>query len=193
MIAGQGTIGLEIAEDLADGRLVWANREKMPRAVIVPVSGGGLISGIAVAITALMPETKIIGVEPSWPPMPRVPAQRHPRGFAAEDVARTKADALRVECVGELTFPHIRELVSDIVTVSEDEMLTAIRRLALNARLVAEPGGAAAVAACLFREAGELGLPENDDAPIVAVLSGGNIDPKLLAEVLIPKNQSYTK
>ena len=185
VIAGQGTIGLEIAEDLAD---------EPPRAVIVPVSGGGLISGIAVAVTALMPETKIIGVEPELAADARESLHSGTRvAWPAEDVARTKADALRVECVGELTFPHIRELVNDIVTVSEDEMLTAIRRLALNARLVAEPGGAAAVAACLFREAGQLGLPENDDAPIVAVLSGGNIDPKLLAEVLTPKNQSYTK
>ena len=174
VIAGQGTIGLEIAEDLADEPV-----QKMPRAVLVPVSGGGLISGIAVAITALMPETKVIGVEPELAADARESLHSGTRvAWPATEVARTRADALRVECVGELTFPHIRELVSDIVTVSEDEMLTAIRRLALNARLVAEPGGAAAVAACLFREAGELGLPENDDAPVVAVLSGGNIDPK---------------
>ena len=72
-------------------------------------------------------------------------------------------------------------------------MLTAVRRLALNARLVAEPGGAAAVAACLFRNAGELGLAEDDDAPVVAVLSGGNIDPALLAEALTPKTESYNR
>ena len=185
VIAGQGTIGLEIAEDLAG---------KPPRAVIVPVSGGGLISGIAVAITALMPGTRVIGVEPELAADARESLHSGTRvAWPAADVARTRADALRVEQVGELTFPHIRELVSDIVTVSEAEMLTAIRRLALGARLVAEPGGAAAVAACLFRDAAALGRTEgDDDAPVVAVLSGGNIDPGLLAEVLTPENQSYT-
>jgi threo-3-hydroxy-L-aspartate ammonia-lyase len=186
VIAGQGTIGLEIAEDLAG---------KPPRAVIVPVSGGGLISGIAVAVTALMPGTKVIGVEPELAADARESLHSGTRvAWPATDVARTRADALRVEQVGELTFPHIRELVSDIVTVSEEEMLTAIRRLALNARLVAEPGGAAAVAACLFRDAAALGFTDgNDDTPVVAILSGGNIDPSLLAEVLTPENQSYTK
>jgi len=183
VIAGQGTVGLEIAEDLA---------ERPPRAVIVPVSGGGLISGIAVAIAALMPGTKVIGVEPELAADARESLHSGTRvAWPAVDVARTKADALRVEQVGELTFPHIRELVSDIVTVSEAEMLTAIRRLALGARLVAEPGGAAAVAACLFRDPAELGLTAENS--VVAVLSGGNIDPSLLAEVLAPENQSYTK
>ena len=185
VIAGQGTIGLEIAEDCA---------EEPPRAVLVPVSGGGLISGIAVAIRALMPRTKVIGVEPELAADARESLHSGTRiAWPASDVARTIADALRVERVGELTFPHIRELVSDIVTVTDDEMLTAVRRLALNARLVAEPGGAAAVAACLFRDAGELGLAEDDDAPVVAVLSGGNIDPALLAEVLAPKAESYNQ
>jgi len=186
VIAGQGTIGLEIAEDCA--------RNKSPRAVLVPVSGGGLISGIAVAIRALMPRTKVIGVEPELAADARESLHSGTRiAWPASDVARTIADALRVERVGELTFPHIRELVSDIVTVTDDEMLTAVRRLALNARLVAEPGGAAAVAACLFRNAGELGLAEDDDAPVVAVLSGGNIDPALLAEALTPKTESYNR
>jgi threo-3-hydroxy-L-aspartate ammonia-lyase len=179
VIAGQGTIGLEIAEDLAD---------KPPRAVFVPVSGGGLISGIAVAIAALMPGTKVIGVEPELAADARESLHSGTRvAWPAADVARTRADALRVEQVGELTFPHIRALVSDIVTVSEAEMMTAVRRLALEARLVAEPGGAAAVAAALGRTEG------NDSAPVVAILSGGNIDPNLLAEVLSQKTKSYTK
>ena len=185
VIAGQGTIGLEIAEDCA--------RSKSPRAVLVPVSGGGLISGIAVAIRALMPRTKVIGVEPELAADARDSLHSGTRiAWPASDVARTIADALRVERVGELTFPHIRELVSDIVTVTDDEMLTAVARLARNARLVAEPGGAAAIAACLFRDAGELGLAE-DDAPVVAVLSGGNIDPALLAEVLRAETESYNR
>jgi len=186
VIAGQGTIGLEIAEDCA--------RNKSPRAVLVPVSGGGLISGVAVAIRALMPRTKVIGVEPELAADARESLHSGTRiAWPASDAARTIADALRVERVGELTFPHIRELVSDIVTVTDDEMLSAVGRLARNARLVAEPGGAAAVAACLFRDAGELGLAEDDDATVVAVLSGGNIDPALLAEVLTPKTESYNR
>jgi threonine dehydratase len=186
VIAGQGTVGLEIAEDLAD---------QPPRAVLVPVSGGGLISGVAVAVKALIPGARVIGVEPELAADARESLHGGRRvAWPAEDVARTRADALRVEQVGELTFSHIRELVSDIVTVSDDEMLAAVRRLATRARLVAEPGGAAAVAACLFRSAGQLGLPADgeDGGLVVAVLSGGNIDPSLLAEVLTARTESYT-
>jgi threo-3-hydroxy-L-aspartate ammonia-lyase len=175
VIAGQGTIGLEIAED---------SDSAPPAAVLVPVSGGGLISGIAVAIRALMPDTKVIGVEPELAADTRESFLTGARvAWRSADVARTAADALRVEQVGELTFPHIRELVHDMVTVSEDEILTAVRTLAVRARLVAEPGGAVAVAACLFRDLAELG---GSEGPLVAVLSGGNIEPSLLARVLEP-------
>jgi threo-3-hydroxy-L-aspartate ammonia-lyase len=184
VIAGQGTIGLEIAEDLAG---------RPPRAVLVPVGGGGLISGIAVAVTALLPGTRVIGVEPELAADARDSLRSGTRvAWTAAETGRTKADSLRVEQVGELTFPHIRELVSDIVTVTEDEMLAAVRRLALRARLVAEPGGAVAVAAALSRTAGELGLADGDGAPVVAVLSGGNIDPALLAGLLAAGPESYT-
>ena len=173
VIAGQGTIGLEIADDCG---------QRPPVAVLVPISGGGLISGIAVAIKALMPDTKVIGVEPELAADARESFRTGTRvAWPSADVARTAADALRVEQVGELTFPHIRELVHDIVTVSEDEIFAAVRKLALRARLVAEPGGAVAAAACLFRDAKEFGVGEG---PLVAVLSGGNIDPSLLARVL---------
>ncbi|MCL2582298.1 MAG: threonine/serine dehydratase [Streptosporangiales bacterium] len=176
VIAGQGTIGLEIAEDL---------RARPPGAVLVPVSGGGLISGIAVAVKAAFPETRVIGVEPELAADARESLKTGTRvRWASGDVARTRADALRVEQVGELTFAHMRELVSDIVTVTEDEITGAIRRLARQARLVAEPGGAVAVAAALNRTAGELGVPRDDESPVVAVLSGGNIDPALLTEIL---------
>jgi len=186
VIAGQGTIGLEIAEDLA-------RRTPLPRAVVVPISGGGLISGIAVAIKALLPETRVIGVEPALAADARDSFRAGTRvAWPATETARTRADALRVEQVGELTFPHIREFVDDIVTVTEDEILRAIRRLALQARLVAEPGGAVAVAACLFMSAAELGLAAGDGGPVVAVLSGGNIDPALLAGVLSGEAGSYT-
>ena len=179
VIAGQGTIGLEIAEDAADER---------PEAVLVPVSGGGLISGIAVAVKALLPGTRVIGVEPELAADARDSLRAGRRvAWTAAQTGRTRADALRVEQVGELTFPHIQAYVDDIVTVSEDEMLDAIRRLAYQARLIAEPGGAVAVAAALNRDARELGVTTG---PVVAVLSGGNVDPALLADVL--RARSYT-
>jgi threonine dehydratase len=184
VIAGQGTVGLEIAED-------FATRAEAPAAVLVPVSGGGLISGIAVAIRALLPDTQVIGVEPELAADARDSLRRGtPVAWPAADVARTAADALRVEKVGDLTFAHIRELVSDIVTVTEEEMLTAIRRLALEARLVAEPGGAVAVAAALARQEHAIVTSTTSasgtasDRPVVAILSGGNVAPGLLASVL---------
>jgi threonine dehydratase len=184
VIAGQGTIGLEIAEDLADG--------PRPPAVLVPVGGGGMISGIAVAVKALLPGTRVVGVEPELAADARESLRAGRRvAWAATETARTRADALRVEQVGEVTFPHIQALVDDIVTVSEDELLEAVRRLAHRGRLVAEPGGAVAVAAALFRDPAELGFFRGPaSGPVVAVLSGGNIDPTLLAEILGSK--SYT-
>jgi threo-3-hydroxy-L-aspartate ammonia-lyase len=180
VIAGQGTIGLEIAED--------ANDHARPEAVLVPVGGGGLISGIAVAVKALLPGTRVIGVEPELAADARDSFRAGSRvAWTAEQTSRTKADALRAEQVGELTFPHIQAYVDDIVTASEDEMLDAIRRLAYQARLIAEPGGAVAVAAALNRDRSELGVTSG---PIVAVLSGGNIDRALLTEVL--GTESYT-
>jgi threo-3-hydroxy-L-aspartate ammonia-lyase len=169
VIAGQGTIGLEIAADCPQADLV-----------VVPISGGGLISGIAAALRVLVPGAAVVGVEPELAADARESFRRGERvAWPAAEVQRTVADALRVERVGALPFAHIRELVTDIVTVTEDEMLTAVSRLATQARLIAEPGGAAAVAACLFRS-GELPAAE---AP-VALLSGGNIDPGLLASLL---------
>jgi threonine dehydratase len=184
VIAGQGTIGLELAEDFSAEPGPGAKR---PAAVLVPVSGGGLISGIAVAVKSLLPGTRVIGVEPELAADARDSLRGGTRvAWTSAQTARTRADALRVEQVGELTFPHIQAYVDDIVTVSEDEMLDAIRELARRARLVAEPGGAAAVAAALYRDASELGLTPASDQPVVAVLSGGNVDPTLLADILRP-------
>ena len=169
VIAGQGTVGLEIAADC-------------PRAdlVVVPVSGGGLISGIAAAIRASCPGAVVVGVEPELAAAEGLTGVRGERvAWPAADVQRTIADALRVERVGLLPFAHIRELVTDIITVTESEMLAAVGGLSRQARLIAEPGGAAAVAALLFHRAE---LPEAKRP--VAVLSGGNIDPVLLASIL---------
>ena len=169
VIAGQGTIGLEIAADCPQVDLV-----------LVPVSGGGLISGIAAAIRALGPQAAVIGVEPELAADARDSFHRGERvAWPAADTQRTIADALRVEQIGVLPFAHLRELVSDIITVTEDEMLAAVRLLAKQARLIAEPGGAAAVAAWLFHAAE---LPTASSP--VAVLSGGNIDPALMVRIL---------
>ena len=117
VIAGQGTIGLEIAADCPEADLV-----------LVPVSGGGLIAGIAAAIRAARPEVEVVGVEPELAADARDSLRRDERvAWPAADVQRTVEDALRVEQVGALPCAHIRELVPDMITVTEDEILTAVR------------------------------------------------------------------
>jgi threonine dehydratase len=169
VIAGQGTVGLEIAADCPAVGMV-----------VVPVSGGGLISGIAAAIHALCPAALVVGVEPELAADARDSLRaRRAVAWPARDTQRTIADALRVEQVGALPLRHMLSQVAGIVTVTEDEIRAAVRLLALQAHLVAEPGGAVAVAACLFRAA-ELATAGTR----VAVLSGGNIEPALLAGIL---------
>lgn len=169
IIAGQGTVGLEILEDCPDVDLV-----------LVPTGGGGLISGTSAALKLCGSKAKVIGVEPE---LASDAQQSFRKGeiveLPAERVSSTIADGLRTQSVGPLNFAHIRRFVDDIVTVSEDEIRAAMRHLALNAHLVAEPSGAVTFAAWLFHK-GE--LPESKKT--VAVISGGNVDPKLLAEVL---------
>jgi threo-3-hydroxy-L-aspartate ammonia-lyase len=168
VIAGQGTIGLEIAAQRPDVDLV-----------VVPVGGGGLISGIAAAIRGACPGARVVGVEPELAADARDSFRRGEQvAWPASATQRTIADALRVEQVGSLTLRHMLSLVDDIVTVTEDEILDAVWRTARQARLVAEPGGAVAIAACLSGR----DLPAAQ-AP-VAVLSGGNIDPALFARIL---------
>lgn len=172
VIAGQGTIGLEIAQDagLCGGRL---------RTVLVPVSGGGLISGIAAALAALLPDVKVIGVEPELAGDAAESLRAgERRAWAPADTARTIADGLRTFSVGLLPWEHIRRQVHDIITVTEAEILDATRALALQARLIAEPSGAVATAAWLHhREA----LPDGD---AVAIVSGANVDPDVFRMVL---------
>jgi threonine dehydratase len=169
IIAGQGTAGLEITADRPETDLV-----------LVPVSGGGLISGVATAVKAANPGAKVVGVEPELAADARDSLRAgHRVAWTAEQTQRTIADALRIEQIGELPFEHIRRYVDDIVTVSEEEILATVRTLATQARLVAEPGGAVAVAAWLHHR---------DELPRastpVAVLSGGNVDPAMLAGIL---------
>jgi threonine dehydratase len=168
IIAGQGTMGLEILEDLPE-----------VETVIAPVGGGGMISGIAAAIKMSRPTVKVIGAEPEL----AADAQASLRSgqivqFAADQVTRTLADGLRTQSVGAINFEHIRRYVDDIVTVSEDEIRKTMRRLAADPRTVAEPSGAVAVAAFLFQQEK---LPKT--AVNVAVISGGNIEPSMLAEL----------
>ena len=187
VIAGQGTVGLEIAEDLTAGP-----GARRPAAVLVPVGGGGLVSGIAVAVKALLPGTRVIGVEPEFAADARDSLRSGARvAWAAADTARTAADSLRVEQVGELTFPHIKALVDDIVTVSE----AGAARGGATPRAPGPAGGRAR-----RRGRGRGGAVQGSgraridlrrtQAPVVAVLSGGNIDPTLLAELL--GGSSYT-
>jgi threonine dehydratase len=169
IIAGQGTVGLEIVQDRPDTGVV-----------LVPISGGGLIAGVAAAVKRVNPLIRVIGVEPELAADARASLLAgRPVAWPAEDTARTSADALRAQRVGDLTFAHIRELVDDIITVSEDEIHLAMGRLAREARLVAEPGGAVATAAFLYRGAE---LPSA--STYVSILSGGNVDPMALARIL---------
>jgi threonine dehydratase len=167
VIAGQGTVGLEIAEDLPDVDVV-----------LVPVSGGGLAAGVGTALKARCPRAKVIGVEPA---LAADAADSLRRGelvrWPQADRARTIADGLRSQ-PSELTFAHLREVVDQMVTVTEEEIRAAMRVLARQARLVAEPSGAVTTAAYLFH-AGELPAGRT-----VAVVSGGNADPALFAEIL---------
>lgn len=172
IIAGQGTVGLEIAEDLPD-----------VAAVLVPIGGGGLASGVAVAIRALVPGARLIGVEPELAADAR-DSLREGRivRWAAADVSRTIADGTRTTAIGRRNFAHMSALLDDIVTVSEEEIAAGVRLAAEESRLVAEPSGALSVAALAFRSA-EAGL-DDLDGPIVAVVSGGNVDPERYRELL---------
>ncbi|MEO5567749.1 MAG: pyridoxal-phosphate dependent enzyme, partial [Gemmatimonadaceae bacterium] len=163
--AGAGTVGLEIIDDV----------EKVD-VLVVSIGGGGLISGIATAVRARSPRTRIVGVEPTGAAVIR-------RSLDAGTPLRldridTIADGLSAPMAGELTFPIIQQLVDDVVLVSDDEIRVAMRDLLAFAKVVAEPAGAAAIAAV---SAGRVGARRGDR--VVAVLSGGNVDLTRLAAI----------
>ena len=165
IIAGQGTIGLEIFEDMEDVKLV-----------LVPISGGGLISGIAAALKARKPNIKIVGVEPEL----AADAQASLKAgkiikFDPEKVTKTIADGLRTTPVGAIPFEYIYRYVDDIVTVSEEEIRAAVKFLLLRMKILAEPSGAVGAAAVL---AGKL---PKDAKRVGIIISGGNVDPDVLA------------
>jgi len=168
IIAGQGTIGLEILEDLPN-----------VETILSPVGGGGLISGVAAAIKLIHAKVKVIGVEPEL----AADAQASLRQgkivqFPAEQVSRTLADGLRTQSIGPINFEHIRAYVDDIITVTEDEIRQAMKYLSANPDTVAEPSGAVATAGFIFH-AKELPQTKLN----VAIISGGNIEPQMLKEL----------
>jgi threonine dehydratase len=169
IITGQATCGLEIVEALPDVDLVLS-----------PVSGGGLLSGVAAAVKQLRPQAKVFGIEPE---LAGDTAESFRTGtiviWGAELVSRTIADGLRTQSVGVRNFAHIQAFVDGIITVTEAEIRAAMRAIVATTRLVPEPSGAVATAALLFHAAE---LPSYKKA--VAIVSGGNVDLKQLAEVL---------
>jgi threonine dehydratase len=169
IIAGQGTCGLEILADCPEVDLVLA-----------PVGGGGLLSGVAAAIRQQRPECQVIGVEPE---LAGDAAASLRQGkivqYTAEQTTRTLADGLRTQSLGDLNFAHIQRYVERVITVTEQEIVQAMRHIAWDARLIAEPSGAVATAALLFHRHE---LPSHRTA--VAIISGGNAEPATLLRVL---------
>ena len=174
IIAGQGTCGLEIVEDAPD-----------LAAVLVPIGGGGLASGVAAAVKALRPAARIVGVEPEL----AADAQESLRTgrivrWDAARTGRTIADGARSQGIGRRPFAHLSRLLDDVVTVTEAEIAAAVRLCAEECRLVVEPSGALAPAAARFR-AREAGIAEiAPPGTIVAIVSGGNVDPERYRDLL---------
>jgi threo-3-hydroxy-L-aspartate ammonia-lyase len=165
VIAGQGTIGLEIADDLPD-----------VENVLIPVSGGGLASGIGIAIKATCPTAKVFGVEPDLAADTAEGLRRGERvDWPIQDRNRTIADGLRSQ-PSPLTFAHLQKVLDGMITVSENEIRAAVRELAVKAHLVSEPSGAVGLAA--YRQG------VTPPGRTVMVLSGGNVEPSILADIL---------
>lgn len=165
VIAGQGTIGLEIMADLPDVEVV-----------LIPVSGGGLASGVATAIKALNPAVKVLGVEPELAADAAESLRAgHVISWEPARTFRTIADGLRAG-LSELTFAHLREHLDGMVTVTEDEIRAAMTHLAGSTHLIAEPSGATATAAYLSGR--------TPPGRTVTILSGGNVDPSLLRTLI---------
>lgn len=166
IIAGQGTLGLEILDDVPDADVV-----------IVPVGGGGLISGVAAAVKQMRPATRLVGVEPSGADvMSRSLAAGSP---AHLDGQHTIADGLAAPFAGALTFAHVRQFVDTIVRVEDADIIRALGLILQRLKLAAEPAGAAALAAVLTGAANI-----ERDARVVCVISGGNMDPGVLKRIL---------
>ncbi len=166
IIAGQGTVGLELLEQVPD-----------LDAVLVPVGGGGLIAGIAVAIKEQRPGVRIIGVEAEA--IPCMKAALQAGELVTLDPSSTLADGIAVKRAGELTFEHVRRYVDEVVTVSEEEIASAILYLLEKEKTVAEGAGAVGVAALMNQK-----VPGLTGKRVVSVISGGNIDVNLIARII---------
>jgi threonine dehydratase len=167
IIAGQGTTGLEILEQCPD-----------VATVLVEVGGGGLSSGVSAAIKQRAPHVRVVGVEPEGAPkMSR--SLEAGRPVTLEHVGSI-ADGLLTVRPGELTFEHVRAFVDEVVTVPDEAMIRAIKWLYLNARLVVEPSGAVTTAALMLG----LGGVDPSRGPVVAIVSGGNVEPAKFAEYI---------
>ena len=164
IIAGQGTVGLEILDQCPE-----------VRTIVVGIGGGGLAAGVAVAVKALRPDVRIVGVQAAgaaaFPP-----SLAAGRPVAIQNPA-TMADGIKVGCPGEVPFGIVADLVDEVRTVSEDELSAALLLCLERAKLVVEPAGASPVAALLSD-------PKGFEGPVVALLSGGNVDPLLLNRIL---------
>ena len=170
ILAGQGTCGLEIVQDLPEVDLILS-----------PVSGGGLLSGIATAAKETLPHVKVWGAEPALAADAKQSFDtRALTEWPGTQTAKTIADGLRTQSLGKLNFQQILRYVDGIVTVTEEEILDATRMLLTATSLVAEPSGAVALAAALFHLAE---LPQV--TTVVCVVSGGNIDPALKEELML--------
>jgi threonine dehydratase len=167
IMAGQGTAALELFEEVPD-----------LDALLTPVGGGGLMAGCSTVARALSPRTAVIGVEADTAHDTYLSFRKGER--VSIPPPPTIADGIRLTIPGALTFPILKERVTDIVLVSDDEILDAVRRLATDVHIVVEPTGAVPGAAVL---SGRLSLPKG--AKVGVVLSGGNIDPALLGEILM--------
>lgn len=166
IIAGQGTVGLEILEQCPE-----------VRTVVVGIGGGGLAAGVALAVKCLRPDVRVVGVQAAG-------AAAYPPSLAAGypvqlDTVATMADGIKVGRPGDVPFTVVRDLVDEVLTVSEDDLSSALLLCLERAKLVVEPAGASPVAALL-------GHPEAfaGQGPVVAVLSGGNVDPLLMQRIL---------
>ncbi len=178
IVAGQGTVGLEIAADLP-----------AVRNVLVPIGGGGLAAGVALAIKSLIPEAQVIGVEPELAADAKESLSAGVvRTWDAAKVARTIADGVRSQSIGQLNFTMLSRYLAGVVTVTEADIADAVRFYASKSRLVVEPTGAISLAA-LRRQLSE-GAVDGISllaGPTVVVASGGNVDPTMLCDLLAAK------
>lgn len=166
VIAGQGSCGIEIAEQLEDFD-----------SVIVPVGGGGLISGVSIALKSMKPKTRIFGVEPTG--SPKLSASLNAGKLVSVQPSNTIADGIMSPTLGNLTFEACRRYVDGVFSVSDEEILSAMKLFAKEARIFPEPASAASLAAVLANRGTEK-LGEK----VVLIVSGGNVSQKLLLQVL---------